>query len=104
MATGWCRCSSGIARDTRGSGAPPTFRAQDRRRTAINFLAMTASSGLSMLVGIFISIFVRRMLGPVAIGQVNWNLALLSYLGLVANPGLQTIGARELAKSPNETA
>jgi O-antigen/teichoic acid export membrane protein len=87
----------------RSATRPRLEVAHNRRRTAVNFLAMTGSSALSMLVGVLTSIFVRRMLGPVAIGQVNWNLAVLSYLNLVANPGLQTIGARELAKAPDQT-
>ncbi len=77
----------------------------NRRRTAINFIAISGSGALSMLVGVLISIYVRRVLGPVAIGQVTWNIALLSYLSLfVANPGLQTIGQREVAKNPAATA
>ncbi len=72
-------------------------------RRAVNVFAMTASNVLGTLIGLAISIYVRRVLGPAAIGQVNWNLALLSYLALIANPGLQIMGAIELAQRPGET-
>lgn len=73
-------------------------------RRALNFFAMTGANMLGTLVGLAITILVRRLLGPAAIGQVNWNVALLGYFALVANPGLQIIGSIELAKRPNETA
>jgi O-antigen/teichoic acid export membrane protein len=79
-------------------------RSYDRRRTFFNFIAMSSSGALSLVVGILISIYVRRVLGPGAIGQVTWNVAVLSYLSLfVANPGLQTIAQREIAKHPGRT-
>lgn len=74
----------------------------NRWRIAANFLAMSATSAIGLLVGVFISVYVRRALGPVAIGQISWNLAVLSYLSLIANPGLQTVGQREIAKHPAE--
>lgn len=61
---------------------------------------MASTSGLGLVVGILISIYVRRVLGPAAIGQVSWALAVLSYLAVLVNPGLTTIGQRELAKDP----
>lgn len=79
---------------------PPTAAPHNRRRIAANFLSMASTSVLGLVVGILISIYVRRVLGPAAIGQVSWSLAVLSYLALLVNPGLQTIGQRELAKDP----
>ena len=64
---------------------------------------MSGSGVLSALAGIVVSIVVRRALGPVAIGQVNWNIAALSYLNLAANPGLQAVGQREMARHPAAT-
>jgi O-antigen/teichoic acid export membrane protein len=77
--------------------APAVHR---RRRIAANFLGIAITSGINMVAGLFISIYVRRTLGPVAIGEVSWNAAVLAYLALVANPGLQIIGQREVARSP----
>jgi O-antigen/teichoic acid export membrane protein len=83
----------------------PAAGSYDRRRTLFNFIAMSGSGALSLVVGILTSVYVRRVLGPGAIGQVTWNLAVLAYLSLfVANPGLQTIGQREIAKHPGSTA
>jgi PST family polysaccharide transporter len=73
-----------------------------RRRIAQNFLGMTLASGTNMLAGLFISIYVRRTLGPVAYGEISWNMAVLAYLALLANPGLQLIGQREVARSAQD--
>jgi len=70
----------------------------DRRRIAGNFLAMASTSGIGLAVSLLTSIYIRRVLGPEAIGQVNWSLAVLAYLALIANPGVTTVGQRELAK------
>ncbi len=76
----------------------------NRRRIAANFAAMAGSNGLGLVITILISIYVRRALGPAAIGQVSWNMAVIAYLGLIANPGLQVIGQRELSKHPANAA
>jgi O-antigen/teichoic acid export membrane protein len=72
----------------------------DRRRVAVNFLTMVSTSGLALLINLLISIYIRRVLGPEAIGQVSWSLALVGYLAILVNPGLTTVGQRELAKAP----
>jgi len=81
--------------------APPAYR---RRTIAMNFIAMTAVSGIVLLVGIFATAYSRRVLGPAAIGQVNWNAALLAFLTLLASPGLALVGQRDIAANPKETA
>lgn len=75
-------------------------RPADRRRITTNFLAMFATSALGLVVGLVISIYVRRTLGPAAIGQVSWSMAVLGYLVILTNPGLTTIGQRELSRDP----
>jgi O-antigen/teichoic acid export membrane protein len=72
----------------------------NRRKIAANFVGTTLIGFLSVLVGMLISVYVRRRLGPVATGQINWNVAVLSYLGLITNPGLQLIGQREISRRP----
>src|SRR5690348_10672565 len=74
-----------------------------RRRIAQNFLGMALTSATNMLAGLFISIYVRRTLGPVAYGAISWNMAVLAYLALLANPGLQLIGQREVARNAKDT-
>ncbi len=85
--------------DAPSAGAP-----HDRRRIAVNFLAVSLSSGLAVLIGVLTTAYSRRMLGPVAIGQVNWNAAVVACLALIANPGLQTVGQRDIAADPRQTA
>jgi len=90
--------------------APPVESPQsagvshDRRRIAVNFLAVSLSSGLAVLIGVLTTAYSRRMLGPVAIGQVNWNAAVVACLALIANPGLQIVGQRDIASEPKQTA
>jgi len=79
--------------------APPAYR---RRTIATNFIAMTAVSGIVLLVGIFATAYSRRVLGPAAIGQVNWNAALLAFLALLASPGLALVGQRDIAANPKQ--
>ena len=74
-----------------------------RRRIATNFLGIALTSAINLIAGLFISIYVRRTLGPVAVGEVSWNAAVLAYLALIANPGLQLIGQREVARHPGDT-
>jgi O-antigen/teichoic acid export membrane protein len=84
------------------SSAPgPAYR---RRTIATNFLAMTVVSGIVLLVGIFTTAYTRRVLGPAAIGQVNWNAALLTFLALIASPGIAIVGQRDIAANPKHTA
>ena len=89
--------------DEPSRASEPVAPAHNRRRVATNFLAITASSGMGVLLGLFTSVYSRRILGPVPIGQVSWNLAVLTYLGL-ANPGLQLVGQRDIARDPASTA
>jgi O-antigen/teichoic acid export membrane protein len=80
---------------------PPRTAAQhNRRRIAANFVALASTSVLGLAVTILISIYVRRALGPAAIGQVMWAIAAVGYLGVLVNPGLTTVGQRELARDP----
>src|ERR1044071_1826449 len=86
---------------THSSGASPAYR---RRTIATNFFAMAAVSGIVLLIGIFATAYSRRVLGPAAIGQVNWNAALLAFLALLASPGLAMVGQRDIAANPKQTA
>jgi O-antigen/teichoic acid export membrane protein len=73
----------------------------NQRRIAANFVTLAVTSALGLVVTILISIYVRRAIGPVAMGQVSWSLAVIGYLGLIVNPGLTTIGQRHLAGHPS---
>jgi O-antigen/teichoic acid export membrane protein len=84
--------------------APAAGPAYRRRTIATNFIAMTAVSGIVLLIGIFATAYSRRVLGPAAIGQINWNAALLTFLTLLASPGIALVGQRDIAAKPKETA
>ena len=62
--------------DPTAAGEPDSAAAQpNRRRIAANFVTLASTSVLGLIVTIVISIYVRRALGPAAIGQVSWALA-----------------------------
>lgn len=85
------------------SGSGPLLSAgPDRRRIAANFLAIASTSGLGLVVALTVGIYIRRILGPAAIGQIGWSLAVLSYFTILVNPGLTAIGQRDLARDPTK--
>lgn len=74
-----------------------------QRRIATNFLTLAATSVLGLVITILISVYVRRVLGPSAIGQVSWAMAAVGYLTVFASPGLATVGQRDIARNPERT-
>jgi PST family polysaccharide transporter len=72
--------------------------APNRKRIATNVLSLSVTYLLGFLATIGISIYVRRILGPEAVGQVNWVQAALGFGAILINPGLTTVGQRELAR------
>jgi O-antigen/teichoic acid export membrane protein len=89
--------------DQTGEPADAVPELHSRRRIAANFLGVALTSAINVVAGLFISIYVRRTLGPVAFGEISWNAAVLAYLALIANPGLQLIGQREVARRSGDT-
>lgn len=87
---------------------PPASAASDppvhnRRRIAANIFGLTGIymvMRVAMLVG---NIYTRRVLGPAMIGIISWNAALLTYLFMLTNPGMQTIAKRDVAKDPSRS-
>ena len=74
-----------------------------RRRIAFNFLAMAGSNVLGLVITILVSVWVRRALGPEAIGQASWAVAAVAYLTMLVSPGLLLVGQRAVARSPERT-
>ena len=58
-----------------------------RRRIAINFLTLAATNVSGLLITILVSVYVRRAMGPEAIGQVSWAMAAVAYLSVLVSPG-----------------
>jgi O-antigen/teichoic acid export membrane protein len=76
----------------------PAATSPNRRRIAANFITLASTGALGLIVTILISIYVRRALGPAAIGQVSWAMAVIAFLGVVVNPGLTTVGQQAVAR------
>lgn len=74
-----------------------------RRRIAVNFLTLAGTNVLGLIVTILISVYVRRALGPEAVGQVSWAMAAVAYLTVLVSPGLWPVGQRLLARSPERS-
>src|SRR5437762_2532901 len=72
-----------------------------RRVIARNFLSLSAAALAGRIVSLFSGIYTRRVLGVVAIGQLSWCAAVLSYFTLLINPGLETIAKRDVAQDPS---
>src|SRR5947209_7609736 len=86
----WPTCAGNAAMatvaDADRSAAEPVR--PSRQRIAANFLTLTGTGLCGLLVTIVVSAYVRRALGPAAIGQLSWAVAAVSYLTVFANPGL----------------
>lgn len=74
-----------------------------RRRIAANFLTLAGTSVAGLLITILVSVYIRRVLGPEAIGQVAWAMAAIGYLTVLVTPGIATVGQRELARAPDRS-
>ncbi len=71
------------------------------KRISKNFLYMFASDGVTRIIGFFATVYIARVLAVEGFGLINYGLAFISYALLLANPGLTIIGAREVAKQPD---
>ena len=71
---------------------------------ARNFLWLSGAQVAGLVVGLFSGIYARRVLGAVGIGQYSWCLAVLSYFSLLADPRIQVIALRDVARAPRLAA
>jgi O-antigen/teichoic acid export membrane protein len=67
-----------------------------------NFISLFLSDGITRIIGFFATVYIARILAVEGFGLVNYGLAFISYALLFANPGLTVIGAREVAKTPQD--
>jgi O-antigen/teichoic acid export membrane protein len=73
-----------------------------RRRLILkNFLSLLAGGLVERVINLFTSVYARRVLGVIAIGQVSWAGSVVSYFELLVNPGFQVIAKREVARDPD---
>lgn len=78
---------------------PRTFlQALADRPLLRNVGLLTFSRGVTMLVGLVITAWLGRRLGPENYGIIGFAAAMVSYFGLVVASGLDTVGVREIAR------
>ena len=86
-----------------GAQQPVRSPRVSRRRIAANFLSIAGTNVLGLGVTILISVYVRRALGPEAIGQLSWAIAVVAYLTVLVSPGLTFVGQRAIAQASDRT-
>lgn len=69
------------------------------KRVTKNFCTLFLSDALSRLLGFFVVVYIARVLTVEGLGIISYGYAFLTYALLFVNPGLTTIGAREIAKN-----
>jgi O-antigen/teichoic acid export membrane protein len=72
------------------------------KRISRNFVSLFLSDGITRLIGFAATVYIARILVVEGFGLINYGLAFISYALLFANPGLTVIGAREVAKAPQD--
>jgi O-antigen/teichoic acid export membrane protein len=72
------------------------------KKVSRNFLSLFFSDGVTRLIGFAATIYIAHVLAVEGFGLINYGLAFISYALLFANPGLTIIGAREVAKAPQD--
>ncbi len=82
--------------------ATPQASHSTRRVIARNFLSVSTAAFAQRFLGLFTSVYIRRVLEVVAIGQISWCSSVMSYFSLVINPGLDTIARRDVAREPSK--
>lgn len=71
------------------------------KRITKNFASLFISDAVSRILGFFAIVYIARMLSVEGLGIISYGMAFFTYALLFANPGLTTIGAREIAKDHN---
>lgn len=63
---------------------------------------LLAEKALRLLLGVAVSAWVARYLGPAQFGALSYALALVALFAVLANVGLDAVLVREIARSPAE--
>ena len=67
-----------------------------------NIFSMAAAEILSKVISAAILLYMIKVLTPDEFGVLNFAQALVAYLVIITNMGLDRIGAREIAKTPDD--
>ena len=68
-----------------------------------NFVSLSGAEIISRIVGAGLSIYIARLLGATAYGQLAFATAFISFFNIFADFGLTTLGIREIAKDKDKT-
>jgi O-antigen/teichoic acid export membrane protein len=68
-----------------------------------NFISLFLSDTISRIFGFIATVYIARILTVEGFGLIHYGLAFLTYAMLLTNPGVTTIGAREIARDRNNT-
>jgi len=65
-----------------------------------NVISLGSGEFIAKVLGFATTIYLGRMLGSAGFGIIGFTTAVLAYLTLLVNPGLDTIGIRSIAAEP----
>lgn len=69
------------------------------QRILKNILSLTFADFFNKFLGVITVAYLARILGPGNFGKINFALAIVGYFLIIANPGLDILGIREVAAS-----
>lgn len=70
---------------------------------AVNFGWLTLDRASRLTVGVALSVWMARVLGPGDFGRLNYALAIAAMIGVVPTLGLDAVLRRELVRTPTES-
>jgi O-antigen/teichoic acid export membrane protein len=68
------------------------------RSAAKNFVLLSSLEVISKALGFLTTVIIARRVGVNGLGDIGFVLAVYAYFALIANPGYDTIGARETVR------
>ncbi|MCX6121357.1 MAG: flippase [Ignavibacteriales bacterium] len=68
------------------------------RSAAKNFILLSSSEIISKALGFLTTVLIARRVGVDGLGDIGFVLAVYTYFTFLANPGYDTIGAREIVR------
>src|SRR5690554_2106671 len=80
-----------------------SFRSRDVRKIAANTGWLFSERGLSLLVSLFVGVWLARYLGPELFGTLNFAIAFVGLFGTFTYLGMSGIVVRDLVEAPDES-
>ncbi len=67
-----------------------------------NIFSMVAAEGISKVITAVVLIYMVRVLTPAEFGILNFAQAMIAYLMIITNMGLDQVGTREISQNPGD--